>query len=142
MASYSDHYVKLVQLGIDQRPVEQVVAVLRRDLNGFVELHQGILDLVELELAVALGGVVTGVVFVQTDGSGEVMAGFQEISELHQGMASRRVEPRGAFIGALNGAAGGANGFGELLNGFFDFGFGLVFSGHDFFAWLKALPSL
>jgi len=57
-------YIIIIQLGINQSPINQIVSIPRSQCYRFVELGKGVLDLVELKSTITLGGVVTSVLTV------------------------------------------------------------------------------
>lgn len=86
---------------VNKSAVKVIEAVIGFQGDGFFELSQGIIDLVEHHHAVASVCVVLGVFVIKTDSRAEIIHRFLVVSDSHESLASLRVifSVSGAFVG-------------------------------------------
>ena len=106
--------------GVNQAAIEIVETVVGSKVDGFFELGQGVVDLVQHHHAVASVGVVLGLLVVKSDSCTEVIHGFLIVADSHEGISSVRVIlcMGSSFVTGWSTLEAG-NSLTEFLNGHF-----------------------
>lgn len=73
---------------MDESPVEVVEAIVGFHGDGFFELCQGVIDLIEHHHTVASIGIVLWIFLIKANGSSEIIHGFLIVPSGHEGISS------------------------------------------------------